>query len=90
MCCDILFILLYIKGQGWTAGSISRKPKGVRAKIWADLELILNYKGVRVDYAKGQGLFSKTASRRGMGDSRPSDLDLVARIKGVCASNLAR
>ena len=67
----------------WTAGSISRKLRGVRAKIWAELEIVLNYKGVRVDFGKGQGLFSKTASRRGMGDSLPSDLDLVAQIKGL-------
>ena len=41
------------------AGSIFRKVRGVLAKFWAYLQLLLNYKGVRVDINKTGGLFRK-------------------------------
>ena len=49
------------KDLNWMAGSISRKPRGVRAKFWADLELILKAHGPRVNFDKRQGLFCKVA-----------------------------
>ena len=53
------------KDLNWMAGSISRKPRGVRAKFWADLELILKAHGPRVDSEKTQGLFNKFARPKG-------------------------
>ena len=41
------------------AGSISRKVRGVLAKFWAYLQLLLNYEGVRVDIKEGGGLLCK-------------------------------
>ena len=52
------------KDLNWMAGSISWKPRGVRAKFWADLELILKAHGPRVDTQETEGLLSKTAGRR--------------------------
>ena len=49
------------KDLNWKAGSISRKLRGVRAKFWVDLELILNWLGRRVDFKEAQGLFSKVS-----------------------------
>ena len=46
------------KDLNWKAGSISRKLRGVRAKFWVDLELILNWLGRRVDFEEAEALFS--------------------------------
>ena len=53
------------KDLNWMAGSISRKLRGVRAKIWADLELILNWLGRRVDFKETEGFFSKITRAKG-------------------------
>ena len=45
--------------QGWTAGSNLKKLRGVRAKFWAKLQIILNGTGLQVDFEKTQGLFNK-------------------------------
>ena len=60
-------------------GSISRKPRGVRAKFWADLELILKAHGPRVDSQETEGLLSKTVGQRGMFCSGLLDLDRMAQ-----------
>jgi hypothetical protein len=39
----------------------SRKLRGFGAKTGAQLELLLNQRGLRVDFKETQGLFSKTA-----------------------------
>ena len=49
------------KDRGWTAGSIFKKVRGLNVKNWADLELFLNYAGLRVDFKETQGLFNKSA-----------------------------
>ena len=41
------------------AGSISRKARGLRVKIWTKLQFLLAKGGLRVDYWKLQGLFNK-------------------------------
>ena len=43
------------------AGSNLGKLKGVRAKFWADLELVLNKAGPRVESRETRGLFCKVA-----------------------------
>ena len=53
------------KDLNWMAGSISRKPRGVHAKFWADLELILKAHGPRVDSQETEGLLSKNARPKG-------------------------
>ena len=53
------------KDLNWMAGSISRKLRGVRAKFWADLEIILNWLGWRVDFKEVEGLFSKNVRAKG-------------------------
>ena len=53
------------KDLNWMAGSISRKLRGVRAKFWADLEIILNWLGRRVDFKEVGGLFSKNVRAKG-------------------------
>ena len=60
------------KWQAWMAGSILGKLRGVRAKFWADLELVLNTAGLRVKSGRSQGLFNKI--------SRPSR---YVRIRAV-------
>jgi hypothetical protein len=45
--------------------SISGKCRGLNAKNWAHMELLLNWKGRWVDFQKLQGLFSKTARPKG-------------------------
>ena len=67
------------KDLNWMAGSISRKPRGVRAKFWADLELILKAHGPRVDSQETEGLLSKTVGQRGMFCSGLLDLDRMAQ-----------
>ena len=49
------------KLQLWTAGSISKEPRGLNVKNWAELQLLLNCSGLRVNSRKVQGLFRKTA-----------------------------
>ena len=71
------------KDLNWMASSISRKLRGVRAKFWADLELILNWLGRRVDFKEAQGLFSKVSRPNWYARIEPSDLDLAVWIKGV-------
>ena len=46
----------------WTAGAISRKFRGLRAKNRTWLELFLNAQGLRVEYEETEGLFSKKSS----------------------------
>ena len=43
------------------AGSISRKARGLRVKIWTKLQFLLAKGGLRVDYWKLQGLFNKNS-----------------------------
>ena len=45
----------------WTTGSKLGKSRGLSAKNWAWLELLLNRRGLRVDSRNGRGLFSKSA-----------------------------
>ena len=73
------------------AGSISRKVRGVLAKFWVYLQLLLNYKGVRADFNKTGGLFRKK------GQAEPVSLDLGRwisihrlRAKGYVGSNPGR
>ena len=49
------------KDRGWIADLKTRKLRGFGVRNWADLELLLNWLGLRVDSGKAQGLFSKTA-----------------------------
>ena len=49
------------KWQAWMVGYILGKLRGVRAKFWADLELVFNTAGLRVKLVKDRGLFSKTS-----------------------------
>jgi hypothetical protein len=49
------------KHRGWTAGSISKESRGLNTKDWADLQILLNGAGLRVDFGKTQGLFNKIA-----------------------------
>ena len=58
----------------------TRKLRGFGVRNWADLELLLNCLGLRVDFKERQELFSKTAGRRGMFESGPLDRDLRARV----------
>ena len=51
--------------MGWTAGTIFGKLRGLNAKNRAYLELLLNWKGLRVDFQKLQGLFIKIARPKG-------------------------
>jgi hypothetical protein len=62
------------------AGSISRKARGLRVKVWAKLQFLLTKGGLRVDFWKLQGLFNKNPSRTVTRESRPLDLDLVVQI----------
>ena len=43
------------------AGSNLGTLKGVRAKFWADLELVLNKAGPRVESRETRGLFCRVA-----------------------------
>ena len=47
------------------AGSKTGKLRGLNTKNRADLELLLNWRGLRVNFRKVQGLFSKTARPKG-------------------------
>jgi len=53
------------KDRGWTADLKTTKLREVGARNWADLELFLNWTGLRVDFKETQGLFSKTARPKG-------------------------
>ena len=53
------------KDRGWTEGSKTGKLMGLNAKNRADLELLLNWRGLRVNSRKVQGLFSKIARPKG-------------------------
>jgi hypothetical protein len=53
------------KLQGWTVNPKSRKFRGFGAKTGAQLELVLNGGGLRVDSKETQGLFSKIARPKG-------------------------
>ena len=68
------------KLQLWTAGSISKKARGLSVKNGTYLEILLNGTGLRVESRKTKGLFSKSSGRTGMHDSWPLDLDLVVQI----------
>ena len=77
-------------------GSISKEFKGLNVKNWAELQLLLNCSGPRVDYPKGQGLFSKFSRPnrylqiRTVG-SRSSGLDLYgARSNRGCPCGIGR
>ena len=50
------------KTRCWTAGSIFKKLRGLLAKFWAKLQIVLHYYGLRVDNYKLQGLLCKTAA----------------------------
>ena len=78
------------KDHNWMAGSILKKLRGVRVRFWAELQILLNGTGLRVDFEKTQGLFNKcdrpnqylamrTAGSRSSGSKRLG-----------CGSNLAR
>jgi hypothetical protein len=54
-----------LKLKGWTADQNSRKLRGFGAKTGAQLELLLNWVGPRVDSKETQGLFSKAARAKG-------------------------
>ena len=49
------------KDRDWMVGSKTGKLMGLNAKNRADLELFLNYAGLRVDFKETQGLFNKSA-----------------------------
>ena len=76
--------------QLWTAGSISKKLRGLLAKFWAKLQLFFKRDGLRVDNKKDGGFFNKTPGRNGilaygMSDLDPMirtypDLDLISRV----------
>ena len=53
------------KVKCWTAGSNSRKLRGLRVKFWTKKEIFLNRLGVRVESERPQGLFSKKARAKG-------------------------
>ena len=61
------------------AGSILGKLRGVRVKIWADLQILLKRDGLRVDIKKDGGFFKKKPGRNGIFRLGPSDLDLMAQ-----------
>ena len=48
------------KDLNWTAGSILKKLRGVHVRFWAELQILLNGTGLRVDSQELQGLFSKS------------------------------
>ena len=53
------------KDRGWTADPKTVKLRGFCERFWADLELFLNWIGLRVDFKEVQGLFSKMARAKG-------------------------
>jgi len=67
--------------RAWTAGTISRKFRGLRAKNRTWLELFLNAQGLRVEYEETEGLFSKKSSAdRFLSWLTPGRTDLGRRI----------
>ena len=64
-----------------TAGSIFKKLRGLRAKIWTKLQFLLTCDGLRVDYQKAGGLLCKTYRRTGIYAYGPLDRDLVALVR---------
>ena len=47
------------------AGSIFKKLRGLLAKFWAKLQIVLHYYGLRVDYQEIEGLFNIFARPKG-------------------------
>ena len=78
------------KDRGWKAGSKTGMLRGLNTKNRADLELFLNWLGLRIDFKETQGLFGKTAGRSGIYVYGPSDQDPVDQIEPVRRSNLVR
>ena len=50
--------------RAWTAGTKTRKVRGLKAKNWAWLELFLSRLGRRVYFKQAGGLFSKRAGMK--------------------------
>ena len=65
----------------WTVGSKFKKLRGLLAKIWAKLQILLNTPGLRVIFKEVGGLFSKNPGRNGIFRSDPLDQDLRALIR---------
>ena len=65
---------------GWTMGSNFEKARGSNAKNRTKLQFLLNRLGLRVDFKRVQGLFRKSARRRGMFRSNLLNLDPAAQI----------
>ena len=61
-------------------GSIFKKLRGLLAKNWASVSLVLTCDGLRVDFKEEEGLFSKSPGRRGKFRSDPLTLDPAAQI----------
>ena len=51
------------KDLNWTAGSISKKLKGLNIKNRAWIEILLNTTGPRVEFRKTREVFSKSTRR---------------------------
>ena len=66
--------------MGLDYGFYLQKAQGKNAKNWADLQLLLNCSGLRVDFKKPRGSLTKVPGRTGMFGSGLSDLDLKVRI----------
>jgi hypothetical protein len=58
------------KTRCWTAVSIFKKLRGLLAKFWAKLQIVLHYYGPRVDLAKDEGLFRKRTGPKGYAQIR--------------------
>ena len=53
------------KTRCWSAGSIFKKLRGLLAKFWAKLQIVLHYYGLRVDYQESERLFNIFARPKG-------------------------
>ena len=53
------------KQQPRMAGSIFKKLRGLLAKNWASVQLVLTCGGLRVDFKEEEGLFSKMSRAKG-------------------------
>ena len=65
----------------WTVVSNFIKLRGLGEKNKTLLEFLLDRLGPWVDFKEMEGLFSKSASRRGIFRSDPLDRDLRARVR---------
>ena len=65
---------------GWTVGSKTVKLRGLNAKNRTRMQLLLNCRGLRVDFQELQGLFSKNGTLTGTFGQRSSDRDLAVEI----------